>query len=148
MLLDPLEEQLDLPATAIQLCDRKGWQCEVVGQKDQCLAALGIFEADTSERCRESFLRVKDGEHDRLIADQAGGSIHGMGVAALDLEVGLAAGYEEAARLVHPMESLEIEIAPIHDIERTGLGQQLIEDIDLVHLAIAVECTPKVRQIK
>jgi len=137
MLLDPLEEQLDLPATAIELCDRKGWKCEVVGQKDQRPAALGIFETNTSERFWKSFLRVKNREHHRLIADQTGGSIHWMGIAALDLEVGLAASHEEAAGLVNPMESLEIEIAAIHDVERTGLGQQLIEDIDLVHLAIA-----------
>ncbi len=79
----------------------------------------------------------KDGEDDRLIADQTGGSIHGIGVATLDLEVGLAASHEEAAGLMNPMESLEIEIAPIHDVKRTGLGDQLIEDMNLVHLAIA-----------
>ena len=27
--------------------------------------------------------------------------------------------------------------SPIHDVVRTGLGQQLIEDVDLVHLAVA-----------
>ena len=60
-----------------------------------------------------------------------------MGIAALDLEVGLAASHKEAGGLVNPMKSLEIEIAPIHDVERAGLGEQLIEDMDLVHLAIA-----------
>lgn len=49
MLLDPLEEQLDLPAATIELCDGKGWKGEVVGEKDQRLAAVRIFESNPSE---------------------------------------------------------------------------------------------------
>jgi hypothetical protein len=34
VLLDPLEEQFDLPATAVKLCDGQGGQFEVVREKD------------------------------------------------------------------------------------------------------------------
>ena len=60
-----------------------------------------------------------------------------MRVTPLDLEIRLAASYEEAAGFVKAVQPLEVEKAPIHDVEGTKLGQQLIEDVDLVHLAVA-----------
>ena len=81
--------------------------------------------------------RVEAGQHDGLVADQAGGLVDRMRVAALDLEIGLGAGDEEAAGLVKAVQPLEIEVAAIHDVEGAGLGQQLIEDVDVVHLAVA-----------
>ena len=34
------------------------------------------------------------------------------------------------------IEALEIEEATIHDVESAGLRQQLVKDIDLVHLSV------------
>src|SRR5712691_8439378 len=59
-----------------------------------------------------------------------------MRVAALHLEIRLTAGHEEAAGLVEAIQALEVEEAAIHNVEGAGLGQQLVEDVDLVHLAI------------
>src|SRR5215472_4145347 len=73
---------------------------------------------------------------DTLVTDQPRRTIDRMRVAALDLEVGLATGYEETAGFVKAIEALEVEETTIHDVEGAGLGQQLIEDVDLVHLAI------------
>jgi hypothetical protein len=42
MLLDPLEEQFDLPAASIELSNRQRRFGEIVGQEDQRLAGLGI----------------------------------------------------------------------------------------------------------
>lgn len=47
VLLDPFEEQLDLPAAFVQSSDGQGRQACVVGQEDQSLLGFGIFEADT-----------------------------------------------------------------------------------------------------
>ena len=49
VLLDPLEEQLDLPAALVQRGDRQRRQGRVVGQEDQRLARLGILEADAPQ---------------------------------------------------------------------------------------------------
>src|SRR5215472_15198769 len=73
---------------------------------------------------------------DTLVTDQPRRAIDRMRVAALDLEVRLAAGHEEAAGFVKAIEALEVEVATIHDAESAGRGQQLVEDVDLVHLAI------------
>ena len=64
MLLDPLEEQLDLPAQTVELGDGEGGQREVVGEKDQSLAGLGILEPDTSQRRGEALVQVEAGERD------------------------------------------------------------------------------------
>ena len=55
------------------------------------------------------------------------------------LEVRLGAGDEEAAGIVKAGQALEVDVAAIHDVEGAGLGHQLIEDIDVVQLAVADE---------
>ena len=137
MLFDPLEEQFDLPATAIEFGDRECRRSEIVGQEDQRLVGPRILEADATQWRVEILARIETGEHDRLIADQAGRAIDRMRVATLDAEIGFAAGNEEALCQVKARQSLEVEKPPVHDVERTRLGQQLVEDVDLVQLAIA-----------
>ena len=97
MLLDPLEEQLDLPAQTVELGDGEGGQREVVGEKDQSLAGLGILEPDTSQRRGEALVRVEAGERDGLVADEAGASVDRMRVSALGLEVNCREVYEGAS---------------------------------------------------
>ena len=36
-------------------------------------------------------------------------------------------------------EPIEVDVSAIHDVDGTGLGHQLIEDIDVVQLAVADE---------
>src|SRR5271168_4781709 len=79
MLLDPLEEELDLPTASIQIGDRQSGQREVVGQEDQSLAGLWIFEADASQRRLETFVRVKSREHDGWTEVKSGGGSTGRG---------------------------------------------------------------------
>src|SRR6202023_2823464 len=97
----------------------------------------GILEANASQWRFETLVRVEASEKDRLIADQSSCAVDSMRVAPLNLEIRLVAGHEEAAGFVKAVELPEVEKASIHDVIRTGLGQQLIEDVDLVHLAVA-----------
>ena len=97
MLFDPLEEQLDSPAQAVELGYRERGQDKIVGQKDQVFPRLGIFELDSSQRRIETLARIKDGEHDGLVADQARAFVDFAGVAALDFEIGLGASDKETA---------------------------------------------------
>ena len=48
VLLDPFEEQFDLPATAIELSDGHGWHDKVVGQEDQRVAGERVVIADAA----------------------------------------------------------------------------------------------------
>src|ERR1019366_1447178 len=137
VLLDPFEKEFDLPATAVQFGDRKCGQGEVIGQEDEGLGGFGIFKTDAAQWGLETLLRVEARENDTLVADQAGLAIDRMRVAALNLKVRLTASHEEASGLVEAIKALEIEEATIHEVEGAGLGQQLVEDVDLMHLAIA-----------
>jgi hypothetical protein len=137
MLLDPFEKQFDLPATTIQLGDGQCWQSEIVGEEHQTLARGGIFEADSTQRRVEVLLGIKAHQHDGLVANQAGASIDRAGIAALDFEIGLGPRDEEAFRLVQLIKPVEVDVASVHDVKSAGLGQQQIENIDVVQFAIA-----------
>ncbi len=52
MLLDPLEEQFDLPSVAIELGDGSGGQREVVGDENQKTPTLQVLELDAPELVR------------------------------------------------------------------------------------------------
>ena len=49
VLLDPFEEQFDLPARLVQFADRRRRRAEQVGQEDQRLPGPGVFEADSAQ---------------------------------------------------------------------------------------------------
>lgn len=46
MLLDPFEEQFDLPTVSIQLGNAQGGKVEVVGEKHKSLVVFRIEESD------------------------------------------------------------------------------------------------------
>ena len=135
MLLDPFEEEFDLPASAIELGDGQCWDGKVVGQEDQHLAGFGIAITDASQRDGIIVLGLQASQHDGLIKPQAGGFIHGPGVTAGAAEVLLGPGDEESTALMQPMPPGEIEIAAIHDVKRTGFPDELVEDVYIMHTA-------------
>src|SRR5207248_1362002 len=76
VLLDPFEEEFDLPATAIQRGDSERRQGEVIGEHDQRLPRLQVLDVNTSQRLGEVLLRVEVIEHDRVVAAKTGAAIH------------------------------------------------------------------------
>jgi len=98
MLLDPFEEEFDLPAAAIKLGDGQRRDGEVVGQEDQRGASFWIPIANPAQWVGIVSLGVKSGSHHRLIETQAGGFVHGPGVAACTAEVLPGTGDEEGTR--------------------------------------------------
>ena len=71
-----------------------------------------------------------------MIGAHAGGLVHRMRVAALEQNVGLGADDEEGRAEREDVEALEIHVAAVHDVERAGLRQNLVEDVDIVHFAV------------
>ena len=135
MLFDPFEEEFDLPAAAIELGDGQRWHGEVVGQKDQCFARFWIAIADAAHRDGVIVLGVQPGEHHGLVETQAGGFVHGAGVTTCAAEVLFGTGDKESTTLVEAMPAGEIEVAAIHDVERAGFPDELVEDVDVMHTA-------------
>jgi hypothetical protein len=50
-----------------------------------------------------------------------------------------SSGDEEASGIIEVRQALEVEIAAIHDIECAGFRNELIQNIDVMHLAVADE---------
>ena len=75
MLLDPLEEQLDLPAALVEGTDRGGRQGEVVGEEDQGLGRLRVVQADAPQVIGIVPACIVTVERDGLVADDAGRAI-------------------------------------------------------------------------
>jgi len=136
MLFDPFEEQFDLPTTAIKIGDALRRHVEIVGQKDQLLA-LCIFDSDASDCSWKVLLRIEHVQRTQLVADDARRTIHWPGVLPRKAQIRLGSRYKETASLVQPMQSGEVEITPVHDVERARLGNDLVENIHIVHLPIA-----------
>lgn len=101
MLLDPFEEQLDLPAVFVKCGNGQRWQDKVVGQENQRLATFWILETDTTQVLWIILSGIKTIEQHSLIADDAGGLVHRM--RALRIEVGTSI---TAARVVRVMNEL------------------------------------------
>ena len=136
VLLDPLEEQLDLPALAVQVCDQLGFEREVVGQKRDALASL-VFGHHAAQRGGIVLAGIENSQHAGLVAhDVRIGSVHWVGVAALEFGVGFGTGDKEGVGLMDHKQTLEIEVTPIEQIVGAGLDVQLIQGVDLVRPAV------------
>ena len=135
MLLDLFEEQFDLPASAIELGDGQRRDGEVVGQEDQHVAGFGIAITDATQRVGIIVLGLKAGHHDGLVEAQSGGFVYGPGVTAGAAEVLLGPGDEESATLVEAIPAGEVQVAAIHDVERAGFPDELVEDVDIMNTA-------------
>ena len=137
VLLDPFEEQLDLPATFVQSGNGQGRQGRVVGQEDQRFLGFGIFEPDTAQVLGVVLGNIVSVQRNGLIADDAACPVHFGRVHAPGVHIAFGSGHKEGTCLVHLEQARKVQIAPVHDVERAGLQNQDVQHIDLVHLAIA-----------
>ena len=96
MLLDPLEEQFDLPATLVERADGERWQGGVVGQEDQRFARLRVFEANAPQMLWIGLGRIEASEHDPLVADHASIALRGCRIDAPGIHPPLGASDKES----------------------------------------------------
>ncbi len=137
VLLDPFEKQFDLPALAVQICNQRGFEGEVVGQKRDALATVVLD--DHASQCGGIVLAgIENCQYASLIAHDVGvGPVHGVGVAPLELGIGLGTGDEEGVGLMNDKQSLEIQVAAIEQVIGARLDIQQVQGVDLVGLAVA-----------
>jgi hypothetical protein len=68
MLLDPFEEQLDLPAALVALGNPESRQRKVVGQEDEAPVQIGIVEPDAPQPLGVLLAGIEAAQADGLIA--------------------------------------------------------------------------------
>jgi hypothetical protein len=134
MLLDPLEEQLDLPSAPVQGANGQRRQRKLVAQEHQVLAAFGIAIADAAQVAGVVLDGIEAIEGDGLIADESRVAIDRRRIDASCVEVALGARDEEAARLIQRVEPLEVQVTPIHDVVGARLDDEQVQHIDVVQL--------------
>ena len=136
VLLDPFEEQLHLPALAVQVGNQLGLEREVVGQKHQAFACT-VLDHHAAHRRGVVLARIVSREHARLIAQHRRiDPIHRVRVTPFEFGIALGAGHKESVGFVNDEQSCEIQIAPVHQVEGARLQHQIVHDVDLVGLAV------------
>lgn len=117
MLLDPFEEQLDMPAAAVQFGDDVSRKSEVVRQKHQALFPLGVPKADTTQLSRIALGGIEPLQRDRLIALHARALVNGMRNKTAETEVFPCSCNEESTVQGPAIQTFEVEVTAIHDVE-------------------------------
>src|SRR5262249_44550942 len=130
MLLDPFEEQLDLPPAFVDSCNRQCWESEIVGQEDESPIVLGVVVCDATQRFWVEPRCFRTDQHNRLIASQPCRLVDPATVAPREVEATLGARHEECGPRGEPIKAMEIDISSIHDVERTGFDRQMVESGD------------------
>lgn len=72
VLLDPLDEQFDLPALLVPRSDGQERLCFIASKEDQGFARFGILKADALQMPRIVLRDVKTVQDGGLITDRAG----------------------------------------------------------------------------
>jgi len=136
VLFDPFEEQFDLPATSVKLCDRNRRQCEVVGQKNQASVFLGVEEANASQFFGVILSGVETVKKDGLVALQPGGFVDRMRVKTFEIQISFGPRHKKGRGLMDHEQAGKVEIAAIHHVDRPWLERDIVEDVDIVNLAV------------
>jgi hypothetical protein len=105
------EEQLDLPASAIDLGDRECRQMKSVRQEHERETAFRIEVSDTPKDLGMVLAAFPEIEANRLIAPHSAGLVDLPGLDDIEAQVALAADHEESLRGMKPMQSLEVHVA-------------------------------------
>jgi len=137
VLLDPLEEQFDLPPTLVQFRNGQSWQGEVVGQVDKESSGVVVEEPDSSQTFRISLKAVECRELNDLIGSHALIGRHRQGMNTNVSQRPFGSDHEESALLMHHEKPGEIQIGTVHHIERTGLYHEFVQGIDIVEFPVA-----------
>jgi hypothetical protein len=132
VLFDPFEEQLDLPAAAVEVRDGFRVQLEVVGQEDQSLVVVGVVKRNPAQMRRITLPRIERLQHDRLVAACSGRLVGRMRIQPPEREVLPGAGDEECSGPRPAVEPLEVEVAAVHNVEGAGFGHEVVQEVDVV----------------
>ena len=132
ILLNPFKEEFDMPTALVDSSDGHCGQSEVIGDKDQAFARFWIDNADASEFCKVIPFALGGLQTDNLVATQTNGLVDRSGLADIESHVALGPRDEECSGLMNAMESCEIDVSTIHDIDASRFENNLVEHVHVV----------------
>lgn len=136
VLLDPSEEQFDLPAEFIKQRHGQCGQSEVVRQERQIAIVVPVVESDTPESFGEGVVRIEAGQNNRLITRQIHSFIHRTREESMTSQVRLGPNDKERLALMKSKETSEIEITAVEDVKAAGLRNEIVQNPDIVRFSI------------
>src|SRR5882757_9679051 len=134
MLLDPAEQEFDLPAPLVEGRNLNCGAFEIVGDKSNRSAHV-TFDLDASQRDRQLGIALA-GEYDVGIGDDseavADGLAHVPGLRHAQARVNLDARDEESLGGVDLLPPAKVIIALVENVGRTGFQLRLTADLDVI----------------
>jgi hypothetical protein len=134
VLFDPFEEKFHLPAALVQLRNCQGREAEVVGQEYKPVVGLCVEVTDTPQWYRILLGRLEAFEDYCLIASQTGRFVDMTRGLPPVVETALCTDHKEYKVLCENIETVEVDVATVHNVESTRFENQDIQDVDVVNL--------------
>ena len=128
VLLDPFEEEFDLPAVFVQGCDGDGTQTGVVGKEDQRFFGAGVGKPNAPNVFRIVLDGIKALERNTLIGDHPCASIRWGRLDASGPKLVFCSGDKKGARLMKAIKPLDQTI-----VKKRGTNYQKISVENIGH---------------
>lgn len=129
---DRAKEQLDSPPKSVNLCRGESRSVQVVGQENKVPTVLLVLIAHLAQERGIILPRLGLSRLHDLVAAQAGSHVHLLRPLPGKLKVVIGSSHKEGSGVSNPVHALEIDVATIHDIERSRLEDQVVEPQNVV----------------
>lgn len=123
-----------MPAALVLVGNRQGWKGRVVDREDSALVGIGIDVTDVAKRIRIGLGSFRSLKEDSVIAAQARGLVDVAVSPSAVVETAFGTNHQEGQTPGEGIETSEVDVVPIHDVEVTGLEQQLVDGTDIVNV--------------
>jgi len=134
MLLEPFEEQLDLPALLVDRGYRRGWPHQVVGQETQLLAGRRIVVDDAPKRAR-MLAPLDSRQMDDLVSSDPCVNWNGTFLQDFVQQPAFRPCDEMATGHTEPLVPAEVVVATVEHIHRVGFEVDLGQDLVIVQMS-------------
>jgi hypothetical protein len=136
VLFDPAEEKFYVLAKFVEFGDRQRGQKEIVCQKGQVPIVLPVVEPNPTDRVGIVGLGFGAGQRDPLVADRVHGFVDGLRRDSARLKIRLGPNDEKRVVLMEGVESRDVQISSIQDVEGTRLEREIVEDPNIVGFSL------------
>ncbi len=133
-LLDPPEEQFDLPTGSIEWCAGQGREQQIGGEKNEAPAVVGSEVVEAPQGTGIKLRRFRSGQQNGWVGPESGGRVDRRGAAPTELGILLGAGDEESEGLRERVETLEVYVAALEQLKSARFPKQPVEEMEVVPL--------------
>ena len=135
VLLEPFEEQFDLPALLVNGSNSQRGQVQPIAQEHQIELRFLVEEFDPSQCSRVGFLGLVGQQLDRLIGSYPCAGVEGMAALGRELQIVFSPYNEAALALNQGIQTGKVHIAPVQHHYGARGQPQTVERFDVVNFS-------------